>query len=149
MMLEQHGQAAAVLRLAATRATRSDVRTLAAAIEATQRTETQTMTDWLRRWGRPLTADPRAHRAHDVHDAHGGYDVLRGTTPADVDLLASTGPEDFDRTLLNILVAHQHNAVELARMQRAGGTHPGVTRFAALVDRSRTAQIEHLLTLLA
>lgn len=145
MMLEQHRQAAVVLRMAAARAVRPEVRTMAAAMEATQRTEAEVMTDWLRRWGEPLAVDPTAHQAPD---AHGGHDVLRGTTTADIELLESTGPDEFDRTLLNILVAHQHNAVELARMQRDGGSHPAITRFAAQIDRSRTAQIEHLLTLL-
>lgn len=166
MLLEQHDRAAELLRLAAARAVRPEVRTLAAALEATQRTEARTMTDWLRDWGRPRTADPAAHAtvtvttghtAHstdasataDVHHAHGGYDVLRGTTAADVDLLAATGADEFDRTLLNILIAHQHNAVELARMQAAGGTLPAVTRFARQVERSRTAQVEHMLSLLA
>nr|MDT0657181.1 DUF305 domain-containing protein [Micromonospora sp. DSM 115978] len=146
MMLEQHAIAAELLRLAAERARTPEVTTLAAAIDVTQRTETDTMTRWLRDWGQPLTVDPAAHQAHD---AHGGHQVLRGATAADVELLRSTGAAEFERTFLNILIAHQHNAVELARMENAGGVHPEVRELARRVDLSRTGQIQQMLPMAA
>lgn len=66
MVLEQHEPAAEMLRLAADRATRPEVRTLAAAIEVTQQAEAETMKGWLTGWDQPLTVDPQAHQAHDA-----------------------------------------------------------------------------------
>lgn len=148
MTLEQHAIAAELTRLAADRAIDEAVRTLAAAIEVTQADEAHLMTGWLTSWGQPVEADPAARGAHGEHDAHGGHDALRGTTDADLALLAATPADEFDRTLLNILIAHQHNAVRLARMARDAGADPQVREFAGRIDQSRTAQIAQMLTML-
>jgi uncharacterized protein (DUF305 family) len=146
MMLEQHAAAERLIALAADRPLRPELATLAAAIEVTQRTETETMTGWLRDWGQPVTVDPAAHLAHG---AHGGYQVLRGTTAADLDLLQDTEAAGFERTFLNILIAHQHNAIELARMETAGGAHPEAKALAHRIDQSRNGQIRHLLPMVS
>jgi uncharacterized protein (DUF305 family) len=83
MMLEQHAAAERLIALAADRPLRPELATLAAAIEVTQRTETETMTGWLRDWGQPVTVDPAAHLAHG---AHGGSQVLRGSRRVRADL---------------------------------------------------------------
>jgi uncharacterized protein (DUF305 family) len=142
LTLEQHALAAELTRLAADRAIDETVRTLAAAIEVTQADEAHLMTGWLTSWGQPVDADPAAR------DTHGGHDALRGTTDADLALLAATPADEFDRTLLNILIAHQHNAVRLARMARDAGADPQVREFAGRIDQSRTAQIAQMLTML-
>jgi uncharacterized protein (DUF305 family) len=146
MTLEQHAAAERLIALTADRPLRPELATLAAAIQVTQRTETETMTGWLRDWGQPVTADPAAHLAHG---AHGGHQVLRGTTAADLDLLRTTDATGFERTFLNILVAHQHNAIELARMETTGGTHPEARALAHRIDQSRTGQLRQLLPMIA
>jgi len=142
MMLAYQGQSLKLVPLARTRASRDDVRTLAAAIAATQADEAAMMADWLRTWRQPLTAaaDPA------VHEGHGGLHDL------DVDELGAvrdlSGPE-FDKAFLNLLIGHQHNAVEVARMELSSGTNQQVKEFAQRVDRSRTAEIAQMLTMVA
>ncbi|MDG4831490.1 DUF305 domain-containing protein [Solwaraspora sp. WMMD1047] len=146
MMLEQHAAAERLLALAAEQPLRPELATLAAAIQVTQRTEAETMTGWLRDWDQPVTADPAAHLAPG---AHGGHQVLRGTSTADLDLLRTTDATRFERTFLNILIAHQHNAIELARMETAGGAHPEAKALAHRIDTSRNGQIRQLLPMLS
>ncbi|MFY1632063.1 DUF305 domain-containing protein [Solwaraspora sp. WMMB335] len=165
--LTQHAAAAELTRIAAERASDPQLRMLAAAVAVTQAGETETMTGWLIGWGQPVIP-PIGSSGNDgpagdgpangstgdgpagdgSADPHGGHDVAHGTTAADVALLADAAPDEFDRTFVNILIAHQHYAVELARTVRDTGVNPQVRQFADQLDRSRSAQITHLLGLL-
>jgi uncharacterized protein (DUF305 family) len=142
MMLAYQGQSLKLVPLAKAKASRDDVRTLAAAIEVTQADEAGMMVGWLQAWKQPITAasDPA------VHEGHGGMHDL------DVDELGAlqslTGP-DFDKAFLNLLIGHQHNAVEVARMELSSGADQQVKEFAQRVDRSRGAEIQQMLTMVA
>jgi uncharacterized protein (DUF305 family) len=139
MMVPHHTQGLAIVQRALTRTVRPDVRMLAAAIQATQTTEIQTMGAWLREWGQPAAADPAAHAAH------GG---LPGTSADELAQLDQTSDVEFERAFLNLLIAHQDDAIQLARMETAGGVHDAARSLADQIDRSRTAQIAQLLTYL-
>ena len=52
----------------------------------------------------------------------------------------------FSTQFVNLLIAQQHDAVELARMETATGTHAGAEDLARRIVESRTAQIATLLT---
>jgi len=136
MMVAHHAQALEMLRLARTQAAREDIRTLAAAIDVTEADELKTMQIWLRSWNRPASADPSAHAGH------GG---AHGTSPADITALAAKSGAPFEEDFLNLLVAHQHNAIEIARMETATGVNPGALDLAGRIDRSRTAEIQQML----
>ncbi|GAA2603748.1 hypothetical protein GCM10010399_38390 [Dactylosporangium fulvum] len=136
MMVAHHGQALEMLRLARTKAVREDVRTLAAAIEVTEADEIKTMQVWLESWGQPPTAAPGSH------DGHGG---AHGTDAADIAALAATSGPEFEEKFLNMLVAHQHNAIEIARMEVGSGVNPGALDLAKRIDASRTAEIQQML----
>jgi uncharacterized protein (DUF305 family) len=70
------------------------------------------------------------------------------TTDAELKALARAPAGRFERDFLNLLVAHQDDAVQLARMETGGGQDPWTRRLAASVDRSRSAQITWMLALL-
>jgi uncharacterized protein (DUF305 family) len=70
------------------------------------------------------------------------------TTDAELKALARAPAGRFERDFLNPLVAHQDDAVQLARMETGGGQDPWTRRLAASVDRSRSAQITWMLALL-
>jgi uncharacterized protein (DUF305 family) len=143
MAVPSHKQGIALADLAATRATRPDVRDLAAAVKATQTDEVAEMEAWLTKWDQPVAADPDPH-------AHAGHGGMHGPDPAVVAELESTpaGPE-FDRTFLNLLTGHQHGAVELARMEQKEGFSPDAKGLADRIVKSRTAQIQQMLAYLA
>jgi uncharacterized protein (DUF305 family) len=142
MMLTYQGQALKIVPLGAKRATREDVRTLAAAVEVTQADEAITMAGWLTSWKQPLVADPD----QSLHADHGG---LRDTSADELAALEGMTGADFDRRFLNLLIGHQHNSIEVARMETAKGVNPEARDLARRVDASRTAQIQQMLGMLS
>lgn len=138
MAVPQHRQGVEMARLAAKRATRKEIRDLAAAVVVTQEDEIEQMKTWLVAWDQPIAPDldPNAHTGH------GG---MHGTDPAVLEVLSETpaGP-DFDRLFLNLLTGHQHGAVELARMEEKDGFHADARALAGRIITSRTAQIQQM-----
>ncbi|WP_433216187.1 DUF305 domain-containing protein [Dactylosporangium sp. CS-047395] len=139
MMVAHHGQALEMVRLARSKAEREDVRTLAAAIDVTETDELKTMQVWLDTWGQPPAADASAHAGH------GG---AHGTNPDDLKALQAASGRDFETKFLNLLIAHQHNAIEIARMETGTGVNPGALDLAKRIDESRTAEIQQMLRFL-
>jgi len=139
MMLPHHRQGIQIVRLAKDREPRDEVRILAAAIDTTQSAEVDVMMGWLRAWQQPETpADPHAH------DAHGG---VPETSLAEIAALQKATGSDFDRRFLDTMIAHQDDAIQLARMELATGLDPGARDFAKRIDQSRTAEIKQMLHL--
>ena len=48
-----------------------------------------------------------------------------------------------------MLIGHQHGAVELARMETAGGANPEVKELARRTDEAVRAQIQQMLRMVA
>ncbi|MFD0899629.1 DUF305 domain-containing protein [Actinomadura sediminis] len=140
MTLPHHAQAVRLAGLARERPVRPEVRTLAAAIETTQRAEAAGMVARLRGWERPLRAPAGSH--------HGHAGAVPTTTDARVAALARVPDERFERAFLNLLIAHQDDAVELARMELGDGEDPWSLRLAEKIKASRTAQIDRMLAML-
>ena len=139
MMVPHLEQGQTIVRLGAERASRPEVRTLAAAIESTQADEVTTMSARLRDWHQPAVAPVNAH------SEHGGMPAITDTELAA--LRKTTGP-DFDRRFLNLLIAHQDDAIQLARVETATGSDPDAKALADRIDRSRSAQIHQMLDFL-
>ena len=143
MLVPHHELGVELASLAATRATGDDVRTFAAAVEATQADELADMKEWLSDWNQPVAADPNPR-------AHAGHGGMHTTDPGVVDALRRIpAGSEFDRTFLNVLTGHQHGAVELARIETGSGKYRGATDLADRIVESRTAQIRQMARLLA
>ena len=134
MMVAHHWPADEMLSLAKARATREDIKTLAAAVQVTQADETRTMTEWLRSWGEPLVSTA----ADDAHAAHGG-----ALPPGDAEIkaLKEASNSDFDKIFITIFSGYQQTAVTLARMEINGGSASNAVDLAQRVDKNRRAQI--------
>lgn len=139
MMLPHQEQGVALVRLARRHPVRPEVWTLAAAIETTEIAEARQMQGRLRGWRRPLRADPGAHAAH------GG---MPQTTDAELKALAETPPDRFERAFLNLLIAHQDDAVQFARLETGKGEDAWTRQLAQRVEKSRSAEIDQMLALL-
>ncbi|WP_242910504.1 DUF305 domain-containing protein [Actinomadura terrae] len=139
MMVPHQGQGVRLVRLVRRHPVRPEVATLAAAIESTQLTEVKDMAGRLRGWRRPPTAPPHSHAAH------GG---MPETTQSELDALDRTPPDRFERAFLNLLIAHQDDTVQMARMETGGGQDAWTRRLAENADRSRSAQITRMLAIL-
>lgn len=136
MMIPHHKQGVELARLTRQRAGNEELRTLAAAIESTQSGEVATMGRWLQEWQQPLVAPS---------DAHGGHDVPE-TDKAQI--AALRGSARFDRDALNLLIAHQDDAVQLAYKEGFAGANPEVKAWAKQVEQSRKEQVRIMLDLL-
>ena len=137
MMIAHHAPADEMLSLAKARATREDIKTLAAAVQVTQADETRTMTEWLRAWGEPLVSSAGPHEY--AHAAHGG---ALPSGDAEIKALKEATEGDFDRVFATVFSAYQQTAVTLARMEINGGAASGALDLAQRVDRNRRAQID-------
>ncbi|GAA2493573.1 hypothetical protein Ahu01nite_034330 [Winogradskya humida] len=141
MMIAHHEQGLEMVRLAEDKATRPDLKTLAAAVDATQSDEDTLMKTWLTDWQEPTTVD----HAPTTHADHGG---LPATGPEEIAALKKAKGKDFETAFLNLFVAHQHNAVEMATLETTDGTNEEAKSLATRIRQSRTDQIQQMLTML-
>jgi uncharacterized protein (DUF305 family) len=141
MMVAHHEQGLEMVNLAKDKATNPDLKTLAQAVSATQTDEVTMIKGWLTDWGQTTKVD----HAPSAHADHGG---LPATGPEEIEALKKASGKTFDTAFLNLFVAHQHNAVEMAAMEKSGGTNAETKAFAERVKQSRSAQIQQMLTLM-
>ncbi|MFI8807565.1 DUF305 domain-containing protein [Micromonospora chalcea] len=133
MMVAHTEQTLEIVRLGLDRATDTRIRTLIAAVRATETDELATMREWLRDAGPSAAAAAAAAR----HDHSGHSDAAAGLAR-----LRAAAPADADRVLVDVLSRHQRTAADLARAQVAAGTSERVRELARRIERSRTAEIE-------
>ncbi|MEU4244887.1 DUF305 domain-containing protein [Actinoplanes sp. NPDC026619] len=132
------------LEMTATAASRSknpQLKTLAEAVQATEKDELSMMQAWLTQWGKPTTADTAA----SLHADHGG---LPATGPAEIKALKTVSAATFDTAFLNLFLAHQHNAIEMAHLETADGSNPEAKAFADRVRESRQGEVQQMLKLM-
>lgn len=141
MMIPHHEQGMQMVRLAAKNAGRPEIKDLVSAIELTQADEAKNMTGWLQQWGKPTTVDPNA----DVHVNHGG---LPATNPEVIAELARSSGAEFESKFLNLFTGHQGAAVEMAQREVKEGASQPVRELADRIVKSRSGQIQQMLTLL-
>jgi uncharacterized protein (DUF305 family) len=141
MMVAHHKQGLEMVELAEKRATRPEIRTLAEAIDVTQADEVTMMTGWLKQWSAPTTVD----HAPSAHADHGG---LPATGPEEIAALKKAKGAKFETAFLNLFVAHQHNAVEMAHLETEQGSNAEAKAFADRVRASRADQIKQMLQLM-
>lgn len=141
MMVAHHEQGLEMVKLAADRAESSDVRILAEAVAATQADEAKMMKSWLTKWSEPTTVD----HAPSAHADHGG---LPATGEQELKALRKAKGATFETTFLNLFVAHQHNAVEMAQLETDKGTNAETKALAARIKASRTDQIQQMLQMM-
>jgi uncharacterized protein (DUF305 family) len=142
MMLAHHDQGLQMVRLAEDRATGTDVKTLAKAVDATQSDEMALMKKLLGAWSKPTTVD----HAPNAHADHGG---LPATGPEEIEALRTAKGATFEKSFLNLFVAHQHNAVEMANLERDQGANAETKAFADRIRLSRTDQIQQMLGMIS
>lgn len=145
MILPHHRQGVQLAGLGHRKGGRAELVQLAAAIEVTQRDEVELMAGILAESGAPETAPPAAPGAEDPHAAHGG---LPGTSQQQVAALRESAGAEFERRFLNTMMAHQGDAIQLAKMEVASGADKRLVDLARRIEQSRTAQIEQMQRLL-
>lgn len=138
MMVAHNAQGARLVRLVRERPVRPEVRELAEAIGVTQEGESAVMSGLLTAWRQPTTAQD------DEHTAHGG---MPGVSEEEMKALAAAPEAEFERRFLDMMIAQQDDAAQMAKVAVATGLHSQATELARRVDVSRTAQIARMLSL--
>jgi uncharacterized protein (DUF305 family) len=117
------------------------VREFAQAVQAIEQDELTMMRSWLTEWHQPTTVDTAA----DLHASHGG---LPATGPDEIKALHTVKAPSFDSAFLNLFLAHQHNALEMAHLETSNGTNPETLKFAERVRQSRQGEVQQMLRLM-
>ncbi|MEU4836309.1 DUF305 domain-containing protein [Streptosporangium sp. NPDC023615] len=138
MMVPHNTQVVELVRLVRERRVRPEVRELAEAIGVTQERESASMSALLTAWAQPATA------RDDEHAAHGG---MPGVSEEEIEALTAAPEAEFERRFLDMMIAQQDDASQMAKVEVATGLHPGVTELAGRIDVSRGAQIARMLAL--
>ncbi|TDC11910.1 DUF305 domain-containing protein [Actinomadura bangladeshensis] len=141
MMVTHHEQGLEMAGLAAGRAERAQVRTLASAVKATEAEELKLIKSWLGAWSKPATSEAAAQ----THLHHG---AAPATGAKEINALRRTKGAGFEPAFLNLFIGHQGSAVEMARAEQSKGASPDAKAFAGRVVESRTAEIRQMLRLL-
>lgn len=141
MMVTHHEQGLEMAGLAADRAKREQVRTLAAAVKATEAEELKLIKSWLGKWSKPATSKEAAQ----THLHHG---AAPATGAKELNALRKAKGARFEPAFLNLFIGHQGSAVEMAQTEQSRGASPDAKAFAGRVVESRTAEIRQMLRLL-
>lgn len=137
-MIPHHQQAVAMADLAATRATDPQIKQLATQIKAAQDPEIRTLTGWLTLWGRP-SAPAMGHE---------GMAMPGMMSEAEMTQLASAAGTEFDRMFAQMMIAHHHGAIQMAKDEQANGASTEAKALAATVERTQSAEVTQLETIL-
>lgn len=175
MMIAHHAQAVEMTALVAERSIRTDVQMLARRIQASQADEIELMQRWLEDrgeeapqvelvTGRLLDGDPHAghdhhgHHGHDHHHpapgaiAHDHAGMAGMLTPAQMESLAASTGEEFDRLFLEFMIYHHEGAVQMVHdlfASEGGGQEGEIFGFAAHVESDQVIEIERMRQMLA
>ncbi|BCJ38543.1 DUF305 domain-containing protein [Actinocatenispora thailandica] len=135
-MITANSHSRRITRCADGRPVPSGLRSLAAAIGATERDENKTMTVWLRTW-RAAAPDPTTHDPTTPDSATPGRD-------ADVARLTAARDDDFADLFRRTLAAAQQHQLALATAETRHGINVGARDLARRIIRSRTAELDQL-----
>jgi uncharacterized protein (DUF305 family) len=132
-MIPHHAQAVTMAEMAATKATNSDVKTLAATIKAAQAPEITEMSGWLTGWGQPVP---------DTAMGNGGMAMGDGMmTDAEMTQLSHATGAAFDRMWLQMMIKHHQGAVAMATTELASGSNGDAKKLAQAIITSQKAEI--------
>ncbi|MDX6315874.1 MAG: hypothetical protein QOF84_591 [Streptomyces sp.] len=142
-MITHHRQAIEMADLAATRASSSEVKSLATTIKGAQDPEIKTMSGWLTSWGEAVPED-MAGMGHDMSSGMPGM-----MSAADMTKLDKASGTEFDTMFLQMMVQHHQGAVEMAKTEQSKGAYGPAKTLAASVITAQTAEIKQMNSLLS
>lgn len=142
-MIPHHEQAVEMARLADGRASDTEIKTLAAAIEKAQGPEITTMRGWLKAWGAPASS---AHSMPGMDHGSGGMDhgsgAMSGMMSAKdmTDLKAAKG-RGFDKKFAQMMIGHHNGAITMAKDEQRNGRNATAKKLAGDVIKNQTAEV--------
>jgi len=138
-MIVHHQGAIAMARLAASRSSTTQVKDLAARVEAAQSPEITQMREWLRTWGEPATPDATMTGMNHPDDAQMGM-----MSTQQMNTLHAAKGKSFDRMFLRMMSAHHQGAITMAATEQTQGSNPQAMALAATIKTSQTAELTQM-----
>ncbi|WP_181765145.1 DUF305 domain-containing protein [Streptomyces albidus (ex Kaewkla and Franco 2022)] len=143
-MIPHHRQALEMAKLAPSRASSGEVKSLAADIAGAQQPEIRTMSGWLKAWGEKAPAESSGGE----HSGHSGHSMPGMMTPDDMKQLKDGSGKKFDEAFLKMMVAHHEGAVAMARTEESEGSDKAAKAMARDIRRMQTEEITKMRGLL-
>lgn len=145
-MIPHHEQAVEMAQLAEDRAEGTEVKELAADIEAAQAPEIEQLTTWLEEWDAEAPSKQMDHG--DM--GHGDPDSDMGgmMTGEDMAMLEESSGAEFDEMFLEMMVEHHEGAVSMAETEVTEGANPDALAMAEDIIATQNDEIDQMKQLL-
>ena len=156
-MIPPHQQAVLMSRMARSHASSTEVKKLAADIEAAQGPEIDTMTQWLKDWGKDVPSSSKQGGSSDGDmggmDMGDGSHTSTGNMPGmmsaeDMGRLGKTHGADWDHMFLTMMITHHEGAIEMSKTEQAHGKNADAVALAKKIEAAQTAEIAKMKTML-
>jgi uncharacterized protein (DUF305 family) len=149
-MIPHHQQAVQMAKMATMKASSPEVKQLADKIEAAQGPEIDTMTGWLKDWGKKVPSGSMSGMDHDMDDmdSTGSGDMPGMMTDADMKKLDGARGAGFDRMFLTMMTEHHTGAIEMAKTEQTDGKNADAVALAKKIEADQTAEIAEMKQLL-
>ncbi len=141
-MIPHHQQALEMAKVAATRASNSQVKDLAGRIEKAQDPEIATLSGWLRSWKQPVPSTSPGMG----HGQHAGMPGMM-TDQEMANLMGAAG-KAFDRMFLEMMIRHHQGAIEMATKEQQQGQDPDAKNLAGKIAADQAAEVKEMQDLL-
>jgi uncharacterized protein (DUF305 family) len=138
-MILHHEDAIAMAKLALTKATHPEVKTLAQNIISSQSKENEQMKAWYNAWfGRALPAGTDVMNQHGMMGNKGMHMGMMGN---ETDIKTLANADDFDKTFIEEMIPHHQMAVMMASMLKNGTSRPEMKQLADDIITAQTDEI--------
>jgi uncharacterized protein (DUF305 family) len=149
-MIPHHQQAVQMSKMAESHASSAEVKKLAEYIEAAQGPEIDTMTTWLKTWGKdvPTASNEDDSSNGDMGDmgTGDGSHMDTGDMPGmmssdDLGRLDKARGAAWDHMFLTMMIAHHEGAIEMAKTEQADGKNADAVTLAKKIEAAQTSEI--------
>jgi uncharacterized protein (DUF305 family) len=149
-MIPHHEQAVQMAKMAVTNASSPEVKQLAEKIEAAQGPEIETMTGWLKDWGKKLRSGADSDMGGMDHDmvSTGSGDMPGMMSGAEMKKLNTATGAGFNSMFLTMMIEHHTGAIEMAKTEQANGKSADAVALAKKIEADQTAEIAQMKQLL-
>ena len=150
-MIPHHGQAIEMAQLAADRTLSTEVKQLAADIEAVQAPEIDLLTTWLERLGEEVPSADIEHgdMSRMDHSSDGSGEMSGMMDEEDMAMLEGASGAAFDQMFLEMMVEHHQGAVTMAQAEVEEGVNADAIEMAEEIIETQNAEIAQMQQLLA
>lgn len=142
-MIPHHEDAITMAKIAQTKSTHSEIKSLANSIIDTQTKEIMQMKDWYKKWfGREL---PVSFEVMNIHGMMSNTSRMHmGTIGNESDITSLENAENFDKKFIEEMIPHHQMAVMMASMLKNGTTRSEMRQLADSIITNQSAEIDQM-----